>query len=144
MRPRKVVLVLHGQEQELGVLATVLDARGYNVLAFDSAAPALRVVERRRVDAILAELSVPCGTGDADEFARQVKLYQPETPVLLFSRRVASLAVARARHADAFLPKNGCSPLEILERLRILISRKRGPKKASGQCSVVSVQEVSA
>ena len=39
-------------------------------------------------------------------------------------------AFDRACHADAFLPKGACSPVELLERIRVMIARKRGPKKA--------------
>jgi hypothetical protein len=35
----------------------------------------------------------------------------------------------RAAAADAFLPKGACSPAEMLDRIRILVARKRGPKK---------------
>jgi len=31
--------------------------------------------------------------------------------------------------ADAFLPKGCSSPIEMLERIRQMIARKRGPKK---------------
>ena len=35
----------------------------------------------------------------------------------------------RAAAADAFLPKGACTPAEVLDRIRILVARKRGPKK---------------
>ncbi len=36
----------------------------------------------------------------------------------------------RACAADVFLPKGACSPSEMLERVRVLVARKRGPRKA--------------
>ncbi len=36
----------------------------------------------------------------------------------------------RGVRADVFLPKGVCSPVEMLERIRVLVARKRGPKKA--------------
>ena len=35
----------------------------------------------------------------------------------------------RAVFADAFLPKGACAPAELLDRIRILVARKRGPRK---------------
>jgi hypothetical protein len=37
----------------------------------------------------------------------------------------------RAVYADVFLPKGASSPAEMIERIRILVARKRGPKKHS-------------
>jgi two-component system, OmpR family, response regulator CpxR len=39
-------------------------------------------------------------------------------------------AFDRALHADVFLPKGASSPAEMIERIRVLVARKRGPKKA--------------
>jgi hypothetical protein len=36
----------------------------------------------------------------------------------------------RAGRADVFLPKGACSPAELLERVRVLVARKRGPRKS--------------
>ena len=36
----------------------------------------------------------------------------------------------RGSVADVFLPKGACSPVELLERVRVLVARKRGPKRA--------------
>ena len=38
--------------------------------------------------------------------------------------------VGSAAAADAFLPKGACSPAEMIERIRVLVARKRGPRKA--------------
>jgi hypothetical protein len=33
--------------------------------------------------------------------------------------------------ADALLAKKNCSPLELLERIKVMSARKRGPRKGS-------------
>jgi hypothetical protein len=53
----------------------------------------------------------------------------PQLPALIVSGTVT--AYDRAGRADVFLPKGACSPAELLERVRILVARKRGPKKYS-------------
>jgi hypothetical protein len=37
----------------------------------------------------------------------------------------------RGIRADVFLPKGVCTPVEMLERIRVLVARKRGPKRAA-------------
>jgi hypothetical protein len=36
----------------------------------------------------------------------------------------------RAHRADAFLAKGCCTPSELIERIRVMSARKRGPRKA--------------
>ena len=40
-------------------------------------------------------------------------------------------AYERATCGDCFLPKGACSPLDVLDRVRMMLARKRGPKKGS-------------
>jgi hypothetical protein len=48
-------------------------------------------------------------------------------PTLIVSSTVSSFD--RALVADAFLPSGRSSPAELIERARLLMQRKRGPKK---------------
>jgi hypothetical protein len=59
-----------------------------------------------------------------------MKELAPEVPAILISGSVK--AFDRANRADAFLPKGACSPVEMLERIRVMVARKRGPKKGHG------------
>jgi hypothetical protein len=59
-----------------------------------------------------------------------MKELAPEVPAILISGSVK--AFDRANRADAFLPKGACSPVEMLERIRQMVARKRGPKKGHG------------
>jgi CheY-like chemotaxis protein len=74
---------------------------------------------------------------DGNELIRRAKQMHPGLPALLVSGTVTSFE--RAAAADAFLPKGACAPAEVLERIRILVARKRGPKK---QVQSVRVAEV--
>jgi DNA-binding response OmpR family regulator len=64
---------------------------------------------------------------DGNELVKRMKEQSPEVPALLVSGAVHNFD--RATAADAFLPKGACSPVEILERVRIMVARKRGPRK---------------
>lgn len=68
----------------------------------------------------------------------RMKELAPEVPAILISGSVK--AFDRAYHADALLPKGACSPVEMLERVRVMVARKARPKEggrlASSVCSV--------
>ena len=129
MRPRKTILLVDSNEQSLSVRSFLLDTRGYRVVAVGSAREALDLVERAApgaIDLLLAELLLP--QMDGNELVRRAKMRQPELRAMLVSGTVT--APDRAIYADAFLPKGACSAAEMLERVRVLVARKRGPKKA--------------
>ena len=65
---------------------------------------------------------------DGNELVRRAKQLHPGLPAMIVSGTVN--AFDRALHADVFLPKGACSPAEMIERIRVLVARKRGPKKA--------------
>jgi hypothetical protein len=57
-----------------------------------------------------------------------VKNISPQTPAILLSGKVR--IYDRDTRADVFLPKGMYAPAELLERIRLLLVRKRGPKRA--------------
>jgi DNA-binding response OmpR family regulator len=65
---------------------------------------------------------------DGNELVRRAKQLHPCLPAMIISGTVN--AFDRALHADVFLPKGAYSPAEMIERIRVLVARKRGPKKA--------------
>jgi CheY-like chemotaxis protein len=77
------------------------------------------------VDLLLADVIMP--QMDGNELVRRAKQMHPGLPTLLISGTVSNFD--RAAAADAFLPKGACTPAEMLDRIRILVARKRGPKK---------------
>jgi two-component system, OmpR family, response regulator CpxR len=128
MRPRKTIVCVEDNEQVLSVRKFLLETRGYRVLAMDSGVEALEYLRGAApgsVDLLLADLIMP--QIDGNELVRRAKQLHPGLPTLLVSGTVSSFD--RAAAADAFLPKGACSPAEMLDRIRILVARKRGPKK---------------
>lgn len=129
MRPKKTILCVDHNEQTLSIRKFLLETRGYRVLAVQSAQEALDIVTRSMpgsLDLLLAELLLP--QMDGNELVRRAKQHNPALPTMLVSGTVN--AADRATAADAFLPKGASSPVEMLERIRVLVARKRGPKKA--------------
>ena len=129
MRPKKTILCVDDNEQALSVRKFLLETRGYRVLAVTTAQEALEIVEKAlpsAIDLLLSDLLMPAM--DGNELVRRCKEISPGMPAMLISGTVKQYE--RGIRADVFLPKGVCSPVELLERIRVLVARKRGPKKA--------------
>ena len=138
MRPRKTILCVEDNEHILSVRKFLLETRGYRVVATTCATDALEYLNHAAqgsVDLLMSDLIMP--RMDGNELIRRAKQMHPGLPTLLVSATVTSFD--RAASADAFLPKGACTPAEVLDRIRILVARKRGPKK---QVQSVGVQDV--
>jgi two-component system response regulator CpxR len=129
MRPKKTILCVDDNEQVLSVRTFLLETRGgYRVSAVATPQEALEIVANAlpgSLDLLICDLLMP--GMDGNELVRRVKELNPNLPAMIVSGTVS--AFERASRADAFLPKGACSPLELLERIRILVTRKRGPRK---------------
>jgi two-component system response regulator CpxR len=125
MRPKKTILCVDDNEQVLSIRKFLLETRGYRVLTSRSAEEALDRFRQGGIDLVLGDLVMP--TMDGNEMVRRMKDISPEIPMILISGSVKTFE--RANRADAFLPKGASTPVEMLERIRVMIARKRGPKK---------------
>jgi two-component system, OmpR family, response regulator CpxR len=130
MRPKKTILCVDDNEQILSVRTFLLETRGYRVLSYTSSREALEAIANSlpgTIDLLLSDLILP--QMDGNELVRRAKELHPTLPAMIVSGTVTSYD--RAGRADIFLPKGACTPVELLERVRILVARKRGPKKLS-------------
>ena len=128
MRPKKVILCVDDNEQTLSVRTFLLETRGYRVLTAMSPSEALEILEHTTpgtLDLLISDLLMP--GMDGNELVRRARHMHPLLPTLIVSGTVTNYD--RALAADAFLPKGASSPVELLERIRVLVARKRGPKK---------------
>jgi DNA-binding response OmpR family regulator len=64
---------------------------------------------------------------DGSHLIQEIKELSPQTPAVLISGRVK--IYERDTQADLFLPKGMYEPAELLERIRLLLVRQRGPKR---------------
>ena len=128
LRPKKTILCVDDNEQALSVRTFLLETRGYRVIPALSPHHALEVVEQSApgsLDLLLSDLNMP--QMDGNELVRRAKQLQPALPAMIVSGTMGSSE--RACCADVFLPKGANSPAEMIERIRVLVARKRGPKK---------------
>lgn len=138
-RPKKKVLLSCIPDTHGDALKFLLEMRGpYAVTVVTKSADVLQVLRTWHFDLLLAELRP--GWPDANELALEAKKAHEDLSVLLFSRTISSYD--RASHADAFLPKGATSSAEMLERVRILTARKRGPKKQAQSVKVADAEAV--
>jgi two-component system response regulator CpxR len=127
MRPKKTILCVDDNEQALSVRKFMLETRGYRVLASLGPEEAIEAFRQGGIDLVLSDLTMQ--RMDGNELARRMKEMTPEVPILLISGSVKGYE--RATCGDCFLPKGACSPLDVLDRVRMMLARKRGPKKGS-------------
>ena len=126
MKPKKTILCVDDDEQALSIRKVVFETRGYRVLAAKNGRVALDLFRQYPVDLVLTDLLMP--ELDGVELTDRIKALSPSTPVVLYSGKVK--IYERENRADVFLPKGSISPADLLERVRILMIKKRGPKKA--------------
>src|SRR5947208_12858863 len=127
MRPKKIILCVDDNEQSLSIRKFMLETRGYAVVACTNGADALTAFRANGADLILADLMMP-GL-DGAELVQAIKALSPETPAIIFSGKIRMCDKDLA--SDLFLPKGMHAPSELLDRIRLLLVRKRGPKKAA-------------
>ncbi len=127
MRPRKIILCIDSSERALAVRSFLLETRGFRALTASTPQQAIEIITTQHVDLVLAELRLP--QLDGNTLIGQLKQLMPELPMILTSEIVRS--GERPHQADAFLGKGNSSPADLIERIRVMSARKRGPRKAS-------------
>jgi len=136
MKPKRTILCADSNEQALSIRKIMLETRGYRVIACNSGEQALDIFRHGGVDLVVSELSMP-GV-DGAQVIEGIKNLSPQTPAILLSGK-AKLFDHNTR-AEVFLPKGMYAPAELLERIRLLLVRKRGPKRTSAQAARASAQ----
>ena len=126
MKPKRTILCVDDNEQHLSIRKILLETRGYRVIACNNGGQALEAFRGGGVDLVLSDL-VMTGGIDGSQLIEHIKTLSPHTPAILISGRVK--IYERDSLADVFLPKGMYEPADLLERIRLLLVRKRGPKR---------------
>lgn len=127
MKPKRTILCVDDDERSLSIRKVFLETRGYRVVTCADPQQALEIVRDGGIDLIIADLMMPKMTGA--EMIAHAKQIAPQLPAILFSGAVSHYTEQNT--ADVWLPKGTFAPAELLERVRIALIRKRGPKRAS-------------
>jgi CheY-like chemotaxis protein len=128
MRPKKIILCVDDNEQELSVLKFMLATNGYRVLAASNAQEAIAVFATAPlVDLVLADTTMPKMSGG--QLVERLKRMRSHVPMILLGD--AQAANGELHVADAVLARKNCSTQELLERIKVMSARKRGPRKGA-------------
>ncbi|HVP50787.1 MAG TPA: response regulator [Terriglobales bacterium] len=125
MKVKKTILCVDDNEQNLSVRKVILETRGYRVVACNNGQDALAAFRQGGIDLVLSDLLMP-GL-DGTELIAHIKSEAPCLPAILFSGKIK--VYEKDTRADVFLPKGTYASAELLERIRLLLARKRGPKR---------------
>jgi len=127
MRPKKIILCIDDNEQELSVTKFMLHINGYKVIGALNAQEAIAVLAGTQVDLVLADQFMPNMSGS--QLVARLKQMAPHVPMILLGDPQKMGGEIHA--ADALLTRRNCSPHELLERIKTMSARKRGPRKGS-------------
>jgi two-component system, OmpR family, response regulator CpxR len=135
MRPKKIILCVNGNEQELSVLKFMLSTNGYKVVSAATGQEAIGAFGTMQIDLVLADINVPQMNGD--QLVQRLKKIAAHVPMILLSDPPA--AIGEIHVADAMLAKKNCTSMELLERIKVMSARKRGPRKGALRAAQASV-----
>jgi DNA-binding response OmpR family regulator len=126
MRPRKVVLYVSVSEQEQSVMRFMLETNRYRVLSAASEEQAVSIFINTIADLVLVDYEM--GLESGNQVTAAMKELAPHVPIIL----LGDVAVIRGEGiaADCALPR-GIRTCELLERIKVMSARKRGPRKGS-------------
>jgi len=125
MSLKKAILCVE-DDQSLSIHKIMLETRGYRVVTCNTAADAISLFRPGSIDLVLSQANLPDAA--AADLVRQVKALSPQIPVIVLSTQMPAL------HTDApldlVLRKGTYAPAELLEHIRILLVKRRGPHRA--------------
>jgi two-component system, OmpR family, response regulator CpxR len=125
MKPKRTILYVDDNEQSLSHRKIVLQTRGYRVSAFSRGEDALQHFSLGGIDLVIADLSMP--RLDGPQLIAKIKEVSPQTPAILISSKLR--VYEHDSQADVFLTKGMYAPADLLDRIRALLTRRRGPKR---------------
>jgi len=144
MRPRKVILYVNPDENESSVMSYMLTTNGFRVMSAASKDEAVALLKAMQIDCVLSEWSIAGHTGD--EVIQALKRIAVNVPMVV--RGDLKVIPAITLWADRILAKPQADSLQILETVRMMSARKRGPrkgyKKAVAAVPAAALAEVSA
>jgi CheY-like chemotaxis protein len=133
MRPKKIILCVNDNEQELSVMTFMLNTNGYRVVPATNGQEAIELFAGMQVDLVLADYAMPQMNGA--QMVSRMKQIASHVPMILLGDPQSM--GGQIHLADALLAKKQCSPQELLERIKIMSARKRGPRKGTLRQPVV-------
>jgi two-component system, OmpR family, response regulator CpxR len=128
MRPKKVILCVQSNEQELSVLNFMLRTNGYRVLAATNSQEAIAQFSSvPQVDLVLADSQLHQVTGH--QLVDRLKRMAGHVPAILLGEVPAGSSEIHS--AEALIVRKNCSIQGLLVHIKEMSARKRGPRKGA-------------
>jgi two-component system, OmpR family, response regulator CpxR len=109
------------------VLKFMLATNGYRVVSANNGQEAIGVFSDLPVDLVLTDFAMPQLNGA--QLVVRLKQIASHIPMILLGD--PAKMGDQLHGADALLTKKNCSAQELLERIKVMSARKRGPRKGS-------------
>ena len=124
MRPKKILLLVNDNVQELSVMSFMLETNGYRVIQANSGKEAIKFFAEEHPDLVLADFVMPLM--DGRKLVAKLKQITPYIPMILLGDPMTM--AGEIHSADALVDKKNISTCELLERIKVMSARKRGPR----------------
>jgi CheY-like chemotaxis protein len=110
----------------------MLETRGYLVASYSRGEEALERFKQGGIDLVVTDMAMP--GMDGPQLIAAVKALSPQVPAILISSKVRTYD--HDSQADVFLARGMYAAADLLERIRLLLARKRGPKRMQRSTSL--------
>jgi CheY-like chemotaxis protein len=125
MKPKRTILCVDDNEQSLSSRKIMLETRGYRVASYSRGEDALERFRQGGIDLVVSDMGMP--GMDGPKLIAAIKTISPYVPAILISSKAR--VYDHDSQADVFLARGMYAPADLLERIRLLLVRKRGPKR---------------
>ncbi|MGC1371870.1 MAG: response regulator [Candidatus Sulfotelmatobacter sp.] len=125
MKPKRTILCVDDNDQSLSYRKIMLETRGYRVAAYSRGEDALERFKQGGIDLLVTDMAMPGLDGPG--LIAAIKGISPHTPAILIASKAR--VYDQESQADVFLARGMYAPADLLERVRLLLVRKRGPKR---------------
>jgi two-component system, OmpR family, response regulator CpxR len=125
MKPKRTILCVDDNEQSLSYRKIMLETRGYRVASYTKSEEALERFKQGGIDLVVSDMAMP--GMDGPQLIAAVKSISPHIPAILISSKAR--VYDHDSQADVFFARGMYAPADLLERIRLLLVRKRGPKR---------------
>jgi len=116
------------------VLTFMLATNGYKVVSARTGQEAIGIFAEMQVDLVLTDHAMPQMNGG--QLVARLKQIASHVPMIMLADPQKMGGELHA--ADALLAKKNCSSLELLERIKVMSARKRGPRKGTVRTTAVT------
>jgi CheY-like chemotaxis protein len=135
------VLVVDNEPDARGLVSAILESRGAEVTAVESAEDAIREIRRKRPDVLLSDIAMPGEDGYA--LIRRIRLLESPAPPLPAAALTAfATSGDRAEALDAGYQAHLAKPIEPSELTAVVaaLARPNRPQELTGAREVRGVQ----